>query len=386
MKKKKAIKSGKKKKSSYKHLVNEYVENISADLFDSKYMKIIRGFIKKKQGIYALYKGKELYYVGLASWMSLRLKQHLNDRHAGKWDRFSIYLTEDIKFLKEMETLVLRIANPRGNKLPGKFVGAVNMKSEIRKAYNAEKKKEEESLFGRKKRTLKTIPIKKTKRKTKSSQFKDIIPAPCTIKMKYKNKEYIAKVLKDGTIKYKNKIYKSPSMAAMEIRGLKSNGWRWWKYKNKKGEWVYIDELRKGKKSFGTNKKSGKFKGDMIIVPAKKDGFERTFIGKNCWYAIKINQKYWNSIKYIAAYQSHPVSAITHWAKVDKITLYKKTGKCIVYFKNKASKLKHPIPLDDKHYTPFSRRFTTYEKFRKAKRISDLFKLKLTFNSKNTNK
>ena len=57
-------------------------------------------------------------------------------------------------------------------------------------------------------------------------------------------------------------------------------------------------------------------KRDTIIVPAKKDGFEETFLSEDCWYAIRISGGMLDQIKYIAAYRTQPVSAITHYAPV----------------------------------------------------------------------
>ena len=66
---------------------------------------------------------------------------------------------------------------------------------------------------------------------------------------------------------------------------------------------------------------------DTIIVPAQKGGFDRAFLGKNCWYAIRISGGMRPKIKYIAAYQTHPISAITHYAPVDHIEPYGEGGK-----------------------------------------------------------
>ena len=69
---------------------------------------------------------------------------------------------------------------------------------------------------------------------------------------------------------------------------------------------------------------------DTIVVPAQEDGFQETFIGENCWYQIRISAAMINKIKYIAAYQVAPISAITYLAEVDRIEKYKETDKYIV--------------------------------------------------------
>ncbi|MGE5604854.1 MAG: hypothetical protein ACM3YE_04090 [Bacteroidota bacterium] len=111
---------------------------------------------------------------------------------------------------------------------------------------------------------------------------------------------------------------------------------------------------------------------DTIVVPAKEQGFNEVFLGQNCWYAIRISSSMLDRIKYIAGYQSAPVSAITYYAEVDRIEKHKPTGKYIVYFKGPAKKI-GPIKLTDKKRAIFSPRYTTFEKLLKAKKIEEVF-------------
>src|SRR5713226_7002345 len=53
-------------------------------------------------------------------------------------------------------------------------------------------------------------------------------------------------------------------------------------------------------------------KPDTVIVPARKEGFEKVFLGEDCWHAIRISGGMLDQIRFIAAYQTDPVSAITH--------------------------------------------------------------------------
>lgn len=66
---------------------------------------------------------------------------------------------------------------------------------------------------------------------------------------------------------------------------------------------------------------------NTIIVPAREEGFNRVFLGENAWYAIKISSSMIPKIKYIASYQTAPVSAITYFAQVDKIEKYQDSAK-----------------------------------------------------------
>lgn len=77
---------------------------------------------------------------------------------------------------------------------------------------------------------------------------------------------------------------------------------------------------------------------DTVIVPANEDGFNEVFLGEDCWYAIRIGGGKLNEIKFIAAYQTAPVSAITYYAEVDSIEAYGDGGKYKLNFKEKAKK------------------------------------------------
>jgi hypothetical protein len=113
---------------------------------------------------------------------------------------------------------------------------------------------------------------------------------------------------------------------------------------------------------------------DTIVVPANVEGFNETFIGENCWYAIRISSSMIDRIRYIAGYQTSPISAITHYAEVSKIEKYKDTGKYIVYFKEPAKKI-NPIKLQSgkRGKAPQSPRYTTFEKLISAKKLEDVF-------------
>ena len=84
-------------------------------------------------------------------------------------------------------------------------------------------------------------------------------------------------------------------------------------------------------------------KKDTIIVPAREDGFRDVFIGENSWYAIRIAGGRIDDIKYIAAYQVAPVSAITHYAEVDKIESYGESGKYKVFSKLRSNSCRSPL-------------------------------------------
>ena len=98
-------------------------------------------------------------------------------------------------------------------------------------------------------------------------------------------------------------------------------------------------------------RKLNRDRADMLVVPAQQEGFERVFLGENQWYPIRIKKNRIPQIKWIAAYQVSPVSAITHVAKVKEITPYESTNKYVVTFDGFAKEIK-PIPLEKSKKMP----------------------------------
>lgn len=117
-----------------------------------------------------------------------------------------------------------------------------------------------------------------------------------------------------------------------------------------------------------------KTQNDTIIVPAQKEGFEEVFLGEDSWYAVRIAGGMLEKIKWIAAYQTQPISAITHIAEVDYIQPYGESGKYKIFFKGKAKKIVHPIPFGNAPSGSMQgSRYTTHQKLLKAEKITDLF-------------
>ena len=113
---------------------------------------------------------------------------------------------------------------------------------------------------------------------------------------------------------------------------------------------------------------------DTIVVPAQEEGFRDVFLGKNCWYAIRIGGGKLEKIKYIAGYQTNPISAITHYAEVESIEPYGDGGKYRLNFTGTAIKIPS-IPFADAPSGMMQGpRYTTFERLMSAKELSDLFK------------
>ena len=115
---------------------------------------------------------------------------------------------------------------------------------------------------------------------------------------------------------------------------------------------------------------------DTVVVPANEEGFKREFLEGNCWYAIRISSAMIERLHYIAAYQTAPVSAVTHYAEIQKFEKYKDTGKYIIYFKGNAAEI-GPLPLipkpKGKVKAPQAPRYTNFKKLLTAKTLDDVF-------------
>jgi len=110
------------------------------------------------------------------------------------------------------------------------------------------------------------------------------------------------------------------------------------------------------------------------VVPAREDGFKETFLGENRWYEIRIHASMIPQIKYIAAYQVAPVSAITHWALVRNIEPWQDTGKFVVNFAEPAKEI-GPVPLVPKSRVKAlqNARYTSFDRLQKAKNLDEVF-------------
>ena len=176
------------------------------------------------------------------------MKQHLRDRHSGKWDKFSIYLVRKVDHIRELEALLLRVVDPRGNTKSGTLKGADDLKPLLKTKIRSVQAKELETLIGGRRKTKRTIKprnIATTKSAKPIPVLAGIASKRFEIRHVYKGTLYKAHVLKSGMISFKGKHYSSPTAAALAIVDRPTvNGWSFWRYRNKKGEWVSLKNLR----------------------------------------------------------------------------------------------------------------------------------------------
>ncbi len=107
-------------------LVRKHLTEISRALLEGENKEKFVAFLKdhEKQGLYALYrKNGELYYVGRASNLLQRLSTHTSDLHGKKWDKLAIYIIDKKLTLHDVESLLIAVSKPEGNKNRGKLKG-----------------------------------------------------------------------------------------------------------------------------------------------------------------------------------------------------------------------------------------------------------------------
>ncbi|MBZ5721176.1 MAG: hypothetical protein LAO03_12425 [Acidobacteriia bacterium] len=223
-------------------LVSQHIENISRDALEN-YQNVIRSYVRHRQGVYALYHRTKLYYVGLAKDLRWRLKAHLNDHHGESWDRFSIYFTIGDQHMKELESLILRIVKPKGNKVKGKFASSQDLRRQLARDIRSENKRELALLLGRE-----WIDPRPTKSKrdfsARATLLASYFASPTQLRAKRKGKLFRAHVRSDGQIRFGGKLYRSPSAAAAVAVGHACNGWYFWKFERAPGDWIRLGELR----------------------------------------------------------------------------------------------------------------------------------------------
>lgn len=222
--------------------VSGYFERVSWKVLD-KHRPIVKLMIRGHAGVYALYKGDKLYYVGLANNLMNRVNHHLKDRHKGKWDRFSVYLTTDNAHMRPLEALMLRVINPAGNKVKGKLTGAQDMVRLLKRKMDEYQRDETAALLGG--RFVSHRRRSKARGVVGTLILARLVERPIPLKAWYKDKEFRATLRRDGHIHFKRKLFDSPSGAAKTAVGRGIRGWLFWHFRNPRGEWVPLQTMKR---------------------------------------------------------------------------------------------------------------------------------------------
>ncbi|TAJ86347.1 MAG: DUF2924 domain-containing protein [Reyranella sp.] len=235
------MKTPKPRRTRREGLVYGHLERVSRDLLKEHFATVQR-YVGKGSGIYALYRKDRLIYVGLASALSGRVRAHLRDRHKETWDQFSIYLTVRDQHIKELESLLLRIAKPESNVQGGKLFGSRDLKSKVQQAIRQQYKQEMAGLFARSSRAAKALPKANKEEKEKVLQ---LFPEGARVRATNHTKSFRAVIRRDGQIRFDGKLYGSLSAAAKAAIGRSVNGWWFWQVERGKNNWIRLREARR---------------------------------------------------------------------------------------------------------------------------------------------
>jgi hypothetical protein len=219
-------------------LVVKRLEGVSKSVFKN-YSELITNLVGNSSGVYALYDDTELYYVGKSIDLKRRVKQHLKDKHYASWTHFSFYLLRKEEHISDIESLLIRIANPRGNTAKPKGTSSGVMRKELQRMVKDQQDKERKEMFSGK------TGVKKKKVSSKVSKtLVGLVPRKAALYRTYKGKEYNAALLSNGIIKVGAKKFTSPSAAAKSITKRSANGWNFWYIKDSNGDWVKLRDYK----------------------------------------------------------------------------------------------------------------------------------------------
>jgi hypothetical protein len=172
-----------------------------------------------------------------------RISGHLKDRHHKLWDRFSVYLTLDHGNTKELESLILRVVRPKGNKVTGGFAGSASQRSLLnRMMTESDADRRAVILGGHVAEHRRRVKIARAKGPRALAGISD---KSIRLKGKYGGRWLWGTLLRDGTIRYRNKKYTSPSAAGTAAVKGPCNGWVFWHLRDDSGRWIPLKSLRR---------------------------------------------------------------------------------------------------------------------------------------------
>ena len=160
-------------------------------------------------------------------------------------EQISVYLTIGDSHLRELESLILRIIKPPGNKQKGKFARSENLRQRFKQDWYAEMRHQLSALLGG---HAKRPP--REKKDTETVGRRPVLSAfanrPKVMRAHFKGRTLWAYVRKSGLIWFKRKHFQSPSAAGIHAVNRKTcNGWTFWEYQRAPGDWVPLDNLRR---------------------------------------------------------------------------------------------------------------------------------------------
>lgn len=120
-------------------LIQYVLDDIKRESFDVV-KRELRGVLRKRSGIYALYKKGTVVKVGLGTNIYWRVKGHAKSKKID-WDTASLFIIRNIKYLRDVETAVNRIAKPKYSVQRGRVGDEHYFKRILKKRVNEKKRR-----------------------------------------------------------------------------------------------------------------------------------------------------------------------------------------------------------------------------------------------------
>jgi hypothetical protein len=157
-------------------------------------------------------------------------------------------LIRNVNYLRELESLLVHISEPKGNIARGRFARSENLLKVLDTMMEQrDRNRREEMLAGSNRRRVsqKMRHRRKISRgKSKKPVLQGMFPKGTELRKEFLRKTYKARVDAEGRVRYKGKMFNSPSHAAWAVTGRPTNGWSFWHFKDKDGTWKKLDALR----------------------------------------------------------------------------------------------------------------------------------------------
>ncbi|MBP5296354.1 MAG: GIY-YIG nuclease family protein [Bacteriovoracaceae bacterium] len=228
-------------------IITETFQKISTDIFN-KYPDQIVEIANGQPGVYALYKGDHLYYVGKAIDLRRRLEQHLKDQHQGRWNNFSLFITKKKEYISIIETILINVANPPGNK--SRFANKVRHgQRKLYRMIQRQHKLDMATMFKKEERLSRATSRKSSHftaghKRPPFQAFKGYFNSPRPLKAEWQGTTYHATLFPDGHFEMDGNSYKTLRPINKLIKMHHVDTWRRWAVQDENGTWITFHDLK----------------------------------------------------------------------------------------------------------------------------------------------
>ena len=126
------------KRGSLIHFALDGIKRESFDVIRTE----LKNLLKRRAGVYALYRNDKLVRVGLGTNIYWRLKGHAKSKKL-VWNTASLFIIgqKNLRYLRDLETAIVRIAKPEYNDQKGRVRDEHYLERLLRKSVRLKRKK-----------------------------------------------------------------------------------------------------------------------------------------------------------------------------------------------------------------------------------------------------